>query len=254
MMSDEQVHAAARMLRAARHDPAHRLAALPEELTPPDMEACLAIQAAAAEHVSIGGWKVGVWSKTEFFCAPMPAHGIHASPANPGANLGAGVMRGVEAEVAFRIGHGLPPREHPYSRDEVIAAMATAHPAIELLESAFLDPDAIDRLSNLADSLMHGAFVHGHGVADWHGLDFPAMTVTQHIAGLPDMQRTGNPAGDMVRLVEWLANVGSVWAGGLRHGQYVTCGSWTGKTLAPPGARISVSFPGLGEAEAAYQA
>jgi 2-keto-4-pentenoate hydratase len=250
MMSDEQVHAAARMLLAARHDPAHRLAALPDELTPPDMEACLAIQAAAAEHVSIGGWKVGVWSKTEFFCAPMPAHGIHASP----AALGAGLMRGVEAEVAFHIGHSLPPRETPYSREEVIRAMTTAHPAIELLESAFLDPDSNNRLSNLADSMMHGSFVHGPGVADWHDLDFPAMTVTQSIAGLPDLQRTGNPAGEMVRLVEWLANVGSVWAGGLHAGQYVTCGSWTGKTLAPAGAAVRVAFAGLGEARAQFAA
>ena len=250
MMSDEQVHAAAALLRAARADPAHRLAALPDDLAPDDMEACLAIQAAAAEHVSIGGWKVGKLSKTEFFCAPMPARGIHGS----GIDLGAGTMRGIEAEVAFRIGHSLPPREHPYSREEVIAAMATAHPAIEILESAFVDPDLVPKLSNIADSMMHGGFVHGHGRPDWHHLDFPNITVTQSISGLPDLQRTGNPAGDMVALVEWLANVGSIWAGGLRHGQWVTCGSWTGKTPAPAGARVVVSFPGLGFAEAHYSA
>jgi 2-keto-4-pentenoate hydratase len=250
MMSDENVHAAARLLLHARHDPAHRLAALPDHLAPEDMEASLAIQAAAAEHVSIGGWKVGKLSKTEFFCAPMPAHGIHAS----GANLGHGVYRGIEAEVAFRIGHSLPPRDHDYTREEVIAAMATAHPAIELLESAFVDPDVVPRLSNIADSMLHGGFIHGPGLAAWHLLDFPNTTVTQSISGLPDMQRTGNPAGDMVTLVEWLANVGSIWAGGLRHGQWVTCGSWTGKTPAPAGARVVVSFPGLGFAEAHYTA
>lgn len=250
MMSDEQVHAAAALLRAARRDPAQRLAALPDDLAPPDMEACLAIQAAAAEHVSIGGWKVGKFSKTEFFCAPMPAHGIHAS----GANLGHGLLRGVEAEVAFHIGHSLPPREHPYTRAEVIHAMVSAHPAIEVLESAYIDPDVVPRLSNLADSMMHGGFVHGPGLADWHAMDFPNLTVTQTIEGLEPMQRTGNPAGDMISLVEWLANVGSVWAGGLRSGQWVTCGSWTGKTGAPRGAHVHVSFPGLGVAEAQYAA
>jgi 2-keto-4-pentenoate hydratase len=249
MMSDEAVHEAAALLRAARRDPARRLPALPEHLAPTDMEACLAIQAAVAEHVSIGGWKVGLLSPSEFFCAPMASHGIHASP----AELGEGTMRGIEAEVAFRIGHDLPPRETPYSRAEVTAAMHTAHPAIELLESAFLDPDVAPKLSNLADNMLHGAFVHGSGVVDWHGIDFPNQSVTQHISDLPSMTRTGNPAGDMVRLVEWLANVGSVWAGGLRHGQYVTCGSWTGKTPAPAGAQVHVIFPGLGEASASYQ-
>jgi len=250
MMSDEQVHEAAKLLLHARRDPAHLLAALPEHLTPHDMEAALAIQAAAAEHVSIGGWKVGKLSPTEYFCAPMPAHGIHAS----GANLGHGRLRGIEAEVAFHIGHGLPPRDHAYSRAEVMAAMVSAHPAIEVLESAFADPDLVARLPNVADSMLHGGFIHGPGVTDWHGLDFPNITVTQSIAGLPDLQRTGNPAGDMVTLVEWLANVGSVWAGGLKHGQWVTCGSWTGKTPAPAGAAVSVFFPGLGVAEAHYTA
>ena len=55
----------------------------------------------------------------------------------------------------------------------------------------------------------------------------------------------------MIRLVEWLANEGSVWAGGLKAGQFVTCGSWTGKT---PGAgrRFGArrASQGLGEASA----
>ncbi len=250
MMTDAQVHEAARLLREARRHPEYRLVALPDALAPQDAEGSLAIMAAAAEHVRIGGWKVGKLSKTEFFCAPMPAHGIHAS----GAKLGAGLMRGIESEVAFRIGHGLPPRDHPYSREEVIAAMATAHPAIEVLESAFIDPDVVPRLSNMADSMMHGGFIHGDGLENWHHLDFPEITVTQSIEGLEPMQRTGNPAGDMVTLVEWLANVGSIWAGGLKRGQWVTCGSWTGKTPAPAGAKINVSFPGLGGVEAFYTA
>ena len=177
----------------------------------------------------------------------MPLAGLHASP----ARLARGRMRGIEAEVAFRLGRDLPPRAAPYTRAEVMAALATAHPAIEVLESAYLDPDAVDPLSNLADSLMHGGFVHGPGVAAWQGLDFAAMTVTQTIDGAA-MQRTGNPAGDMIRLVEWLANDGSRWAGGLRAGQIVTCGSWTGKTWAPAGAQVRVVFPGLGEAALAF--
>ena len=100
---------------------------------------------------------------------------------------------------------------------------------------------------------MHGGFVHGSGLADWQGLDFPAMIVTQTIDGT-EMRRTGNPAGDMIRLIEWLANEGSVWAGGLKAGQFVTCGSWTGKTLAAPRAHAHVAFPGLGEAEVRFAA
>jgi 2-keto-4-pentenoate hydratase len=241
---------AAALLRAARRDPAARLAALPEALRPADAPAAYAIQHALFGAAVPGGWKVGAAAPGKpCICAPLPAGGIQASP----AALPRGLYRAVEAEVAFRIGRDLPVREAPYTREDVIAALATAHPAIEILESAYLDPDAVPMIDNIADLIIHGGFVFGPGTADWHGLDFAAMTVTQSIDGA-QMQRTGNPAGDMIRLVEWLANEGSRWAGGLKAGQFVTCGSWTGKTPAPERAAIVVSFPGLGEARATFGA
>ncbi len=240
---------AAALFLAARKAPEARLTSLPEGLRPADRAGSYAIQVVAAAGVEIGGWKVGSTGPDKPpFCAPMPAAGIVASP----ATVGTGLLRGVEAEVAFRIGHDLPPRATPYSRDEVIAAMATAHPVIEILESAFADPDVIDFNTNLGDSMLHGGFVFGPGTADWHGFDFPKLTVTQTITGLQPLVRTGNPAGDMIRLVEWLANEGSHWAGGLKAGQFVTCGSWTGKTSAPAGATAVVSFPGLGDARVTF--
>jgi 2-keto-4-pentenoate hydratase len=251
-MTDMERHArAASLLLAARRDPAGRLASLPEALRPADRAAAYAIQAETTKGLAIGGWKVGSPGPDKpCNCAPMPAAGITPSP----ANLGPGLFRGIEAEVAFRIGHDLPPRPAPYSREEIIAAMATAHPVIEVLESAFVDPDAVDGETNVADSIMHGGFVFGPGRADWHDLDFPTITVTQTIGDGAPIVRTGNPAGDMVRLVAWLANEGSVWAGGLKAGQFVTCGSWTGKTPAPAGAAVRVEFPGLGEARLSFGA
>jgi 2-keto-4-pentenoate hydratase len=239
------VSEAARFLRAARLGTP--IAALPEALRPADTHAAYAIQRALLADQAIGGWKVGLGPHGSMLCAPMPAAGIVASP----ATLGRGRLRGIEAEVSFRLGADLPSRIAPYGREEVIAALETAHPSIEVLESAYADPDAVDQLSRLADLIMHGGFVFGPGVVGWRELDFGAMTVTQTINGAA-LQRTGNPAGDMIRLVVWLADEGARWAGGLRAGQIVTCGSWTGKTLAAPGARASVAFPGLGEASVAF--
>ena len=235
-------HSAAEFLLRAR-DPRARLRELPEALRPADAAGAYAIQRAIAASLGpIGGWKVGATGPdAPVNCAPMPASGIAPSP---GA-LGPGGMA-VEAEVAFRVGHDLPPRAAPYSRDEIIAALGAAHPAIEWLESRYADPATMDRWSQLADSLMHGGFVWGAGVADWHAMAFETMTVTQDVASAV-LERTGNPAGDMIRLVQWLADEGAVWAGGLRAGQFVTCGSWTGKTAARAGQRVLVRFAGLGE-------
>jgi 2-keto-4-pentenoate hydratase len=243
-MTDAIIEAAA-LLRAARRG--SPLATLPEPLRPADAHAAYAIQRALIADQTIGGWKVGLGPHGSMLCAPMPAAGIVASP----ATLGRGRLRGIEAEVSFRVGVDLPPRATPYGREDVIAALATAHPSIEVLESAYADPDAVDPLSRLADLIMHGGFVFGPGVRAWQDVDFAAMTVTQTIDGAV-LRRTGNPAGDMIRLVVWLADVGARWAGGLKAGQIVTCGSWTGKTLAGPGARASVAFPGLGEASVAF--
>jgi len=55
-----------------------------------------------------------------------------------------------------------------------------------------------------------------------------------------------NPGGEMLRLVAWLANEGTRWAGGLRVGQVVTTGSWTGKDYVAPGTEVVAQFARCG--------
>ncbi len=113
-----------------------------------------------------------------------------------------------------------------------------------MLQSRFADPDAATPLSNLADLIQHGALIIGAPIANWRELDYSAMTIHQTATDTPDRQHTGNPAGDMIRLIAWLADHGAVWAGGLKAGQIVTCGSWTGKSFPPPGSRAVAQFSG----------
>ena len=130
--------------------------------------------------------------------------------------------------------------------------MATAHPVIELLDPRYVDSDAVDSFSGLADSQSHFALIVGPGRADWHGVDFDAESVEQYVDGSVQKTGRGNPGGDMVRLVQWLANTGAVWAGGLKQGQVVTCGSWTGKSKVAAKADVRVHFPSFGEAHSRY--
>ncbi len=238
---------AADLLLAARSNPTNKLADLPAELQPKDRPEAYAIQHLIAETFSgIGGWKVGVTGPqpdAAFQCGALPASGVVASPATTSAHT----LRGIEAEVAFRIGHDLPPRPEPYSREEVIAAMVAAHPVIEVLDSRYHDPDAVSPFTNLADTQSHGGLIYGAGRTDWHGIDFASEVVEQYVDGALQMTHTGNPAGDMIRLVVWMANEGAVWAGGLKAGQFVTCGSWTGKRIVGHTARVRVRYPSLGE-------
>src|ERR1700679_1475535 len=133
---------------------------LPEGLRPETLEEAYFIQSRLAPaYGEIGGWKVAAPTAeaTPLF-APLP----RAWMASNNAILdGRHRFRGLEAEISFLMGNDLPPRERPYSRDEVVAAIASCHPAIEVIESGLTDPLKATRLSMIADLQMHGAFVYG---------------------------------------------------------------------------------------------
>ena len=157
-------------------------------------------------------------------------------------------LRGLEAEIAFRMGADLPPRAAAYTREEVIAAIASCNPAIEILETAFIDPKACSRLSVLADMQSHGGFVYGPAAPHWDQLDFATEAVTLTVDGAVRVQATGsNTSGtDLVRLLVWLANEGGARTGGLKAGDWVTTGSWTGNTLASAGSPVTARFSNAG--------
>jgi 2-keto-4-pentenoate hydratase len=238
------------LLIAARADSTKLVGTVPAELRPADNAAAYATQhAVAATFGPIGAWKVGAPGGNTM-CGALPAKTVTASPATlPGARL-----RGIEAEVSFRMGADLSPRATPYSRAEVVAAIATMHPAIEVLESRFVEPNDQDLMTNLADTQSHGGFVYGAGRADWHDIDLSQELCEQYVDGALHTSRTGYPFGDILNMMEWLANVGSTWAGGLKAGQFVTCGSWTGAARVAAGAHVRVTFASLGEVIVDYPA
>ena len=237
----ELMEAADLLLNARRtHTP---IADLPPVLQPISLEEVARIHdAMAVAYLEIGGWKIGAGSPdaTPFF-APMP----RAWMASSGAILSGPRYRYrvLECEISFLIGEDLPPRDTPYTREEVVAAIASCHPAIEELESGLIDPKAANNLSALADLQMHGGFIHGPACADWKSIDFTKETVTLSIDGVVQVERTGsNTSGDLMRLLPYLANEGAARTGGLKAGQWITTGSWTGNTPAPAGSAAEANF------------
>ena len=237
-------HDAARLLLSARRDPSQRLHSLPEAMRPKtETQAYLVQRAIMAELGPIGGWKVGSPRPDgPVNCSPLPARGIGNSPMAAG-----GTLRGVEAEIGVRFARALPPRGTPYGAGEVLDAVTSMHPTIEVLDSRFLDADAVDPLSNLADSMSHGGLAIGPAIEGWQEVDLATEQVRLLVNGAEVKSRTANPAGDMVRLLVWLANEGTHWAGGLQAGQVATTGSWTGKDVVPDGGEARVVFARCGE-------
>jgi 2-keto-4-pentenoate hydratase len=219
---------------------------LPPELRPTTLAEVYAIQDdIALAYEPVGGYKIGAPTPdaTPLY-APMPLAWIAPS----GATLSGPQWRyrGLEAEIAFQLGEDLPPRETPYTREEALAAIATCHPVIEVLESGLIDPPAADRMSMLADLQMHGGLIYGPPVPDWRLIDWNAEPVSLAVDGTLRVERTGsNTSGDLLKLIPWLAN-NPTRTRGLKAGQWITTGSWTGNTLATPNSAVDVIFQTAG--------
>jgi 2-keto-4-pentenoate hydratase len=242
---ENQLEAAANLLLDARRTNTP-IADLPEELRPTNLDEVYAVQdMIAAAYGEIGGWKIGAPNpEATPMYAPMPAIWIAASGSVIDGNRW---YRGLEAEIAFLVGEDLPPRATPYSREEAVAAMASCHPVIEVLEPGLSDSTKADRNSTLADLQMHGGFIYGPAFDNWKSVDFNTEKVTLAVDGVIRVERTGsNTSGDLVKLLPWLANEGAARTGGLRKGQWITTGSWTGNTQASAGSAVDVVFSTMG--------
>ncbi|MDR3735548.1 MAG: 2-keto-4-pentenoate hydratase [Acidobacteriaceae bacterium] len=240
----EQLEQAANLFLDARRT-GKLIENLPEALRPTSLEEAYVVQDEMMKaYEPIGGWKIGGPPTDIPFFAPMPTSWMAAS----GSTFKGHNLRGLEAEIAFQIGHDLPPRTTPYSREEVIAAIGSCHPAIEILELGLADMKAVDKFVSFGDMQMHGGFVYGPAFTDWKSQDWAQESVTLAVDGTIRVERTAsNPAGtDLIRLLIFLANEGAPRTGGLKKGDWITTGSWTGNTFANADSSVDVNFKHAG--------
>ena len=239
---------AARRLLAARKGTAPVPCA---ELLPPDAAHAYAVQDATMAGLgAAAGWKVGAKGPAlEPGCAPIPAAGVFDS----GASLLGPPwrMRGIEVEVAVRLrkdllaASGVP--DAAAARDAIGAVL----PVIEVVETRLADWRDSPPLSQLADLQSHGALVVGAPSQMSPG-DLDLRSVEAYLAfdGQPVASTRGaNPAGDVWRLLSWLAWHCAQRGQPLRAGQIITTGSCTGMLFAPEGARVQAQLAGIGMVE-----
>ena len=241
----------AEAIAAAWQAPERRLAAWPGAEVRDAAEGYRLQRAVMARLGVVGGWKVGASGPdAPPSCAPMPLSGMLRGPAAVSMRRFPAPL--VESEICLRLGRDLAPRAEAYSEAEVMDAVESCHPALEILQSRFLDEGVLDASGRLADLLGHGGFVWGDAIEGWRAVEFAGLGVVQEAGGKAVTGR-GNPAGRMGRLLCWLANEGAREAGGLRAGQVVTCGSWTGKTAVSAPGEVRVCFEGAPELRVRFE-
>jgi len=102
-------------------------------------------------------------------------------------------------------------------------------------------------LSLLADFQSNGALVVDDGVALPQAFESSTQQVALRIDGVDVLDSRGsNPAGDVLSLLAWLANHAGARSGGLRRGDVVTTGSWTGMRFVAARTRVKATFVGIG--------
>jgi 2-keto-4-pentenoate hydratase len=249
-MNKQQIERAAHILVQARRD-MQPLTGLPDGLKPTSIEEALAIQDAVSHQLGklIGGFKAMAPANGEPTRGIIYGGTIHASPCKlPASTV---PQCGVEGEVAFIFRRDLPSRDKPYTRNEV-AAVLDACAAIEVVHSRFAQKANVSNLEKLADSISNGALVHDVPRSDWRDLRLGQLHVTLSVNGKSRLEQVGgHPTGDPLGVAVVLANM---WRekGGVRAGQFVTCGSFTGLKFLKPGDVCSVKFEGLGSAEVTF--
>lgn len=224
-------------------------------ILPPTREAAFELQFATAELLGavdgIGGWKVGAKGPDAMpNAAPLPRQGLLPDgalvPTGPGTQSTR--MRGVELELAVRLGQDLPGRELPWTRQEIAQRIDAVFPALEVVETRLADWRTSDALAQLGDLQTHGALVLGAaGRVAPGSLDLRDLEACLTFDGQPVASTRGaNPAGDLWRLLDWLAQHAQRMGRPLRAGQVITTGSCTGMLFAPEGCVVVGELSGLG--------
>jgi 2-keto-4-pentenoate hydratase len=243
-----------------------KIDALPDTLRPADAAQGHAVQALlpSVDARQVVGWKIAATSSVGQahigVSGPLAGRLLSGQVDADGAtqSLRGNGMRVAEPEFAFRFGAALPPRPAAYTVDEVLAAVETLHPAIEVPDSRFADFVHAGEAQLLADNACAHRFVLGPATtADWRALDLRTHRVQGRVrAGdLRRYERDGDGSavlGDPRVALTWLANELSRLGVGLAAGQFVTTGTCMVPLEIQPGDQVVADFGALGQVSARF--
>lgn len=169
-------------------------------------------------------------------------------------------MRVAEPEFAFVMGQDLLPQVEPFSQQQVMAAVAGLHPAIEIPDSRLSPFTEAGEAQLLADNACARHFVLGQAAtASWRELDLSTFKVQARLEHGPDLklirEGTGaNVLGDPRLALTWLANQLSALNIPLEKGQVVTTGTCMVPLDMAPGDTVIADFGTLGSVKMTFAA
>jgi 2-keto-4-pentenoate hydratase len=253
MLDKDQTAAAAKTL----HDhwqAGRKIGDLDPSQRPRDRAEGYAVQAAMERYGSLFGWKIAATSEAgqkHINVAGPLAGRIFAERVIPDggtASMAGNAMAVGEPECAFRMGRSLPPRPTPWSVEEVLAAVDTLHPAIELPDSRFADFVKAGEAQLIADNACAHLFVLGAPTtADWRAIDLVEERPVVTLRGRRFVGHGKNVLGDPRVALAWLANELRQLGVTLKAGEVVTTGTCHAPLPIQSGDRFEADFGAFGK-------
>lgn len=237
------------------------LSALPDACRPTTAAQGYAAQAQlpAVSGRTVVGWKIAATSANGQahinVSGPMAGRLLSGQVFDSGASVpsAGNHMRVAEPEFAFVMAQDLPPQATPYTQQQVMNAVASLHPALEVPDSR-LDPfTAAGEAQLLADNACTRHFVLGQAAPDvWRNLDLSTYPVQAQVQHGKQLKYTrdgsgGNVLGDPRKALTWLANQLSSLGITLEKGHVVTTGTCMVPLELLPGDSASADFGVLGQ-------
>src|ERR1700742_160499 len=260
MLANDKIEAAAQTL-SDHWRAGTKLETLDASIRPRDRLDGYAIQAGLAKHSSrkLFGWKIAATSeagqKHINVSGPMAGRILEETLIADGgiAPMAGNEMRVAEPEFAFRMGRDLPPRPQPYTVAEVLDAVATLHPAIEIPDSRFADFVSAGEAQIIADNACAHLFVLGEATgADWRARDLVEERPVITMRGQTFVGHGKNVLGDPRVALAWLVNELRELGVTLHAGEVVTTGTCHPPLPIAAGDRMEADFGVLGRVSVGF--
>jgi 2-keto-4-pentenoate hydratase len=260
MLDNDKIAAAANTLNDHWHA-GTKLESLDASVRPQNRRDGYAIQAALAKHSSgkLFGWKIAATSeagqKHINVSGPLAGRILSETVIADGgtASMKGNEMRVGEAEFAFRFAHDLPPRANPYSVAEVLEAVGTLHPAIEIPDSRFASFVGAGEAQLIADNACAHLFVLGEPAnADWRARDLIEERPVITLRGERHIGHGKNVLGDPRVALAWCVNELRTLGITLRAGEIITTGTCCKPLPIQAGDIFAADFGMLGKVSVGF--